>query len=137
LKNILRNKLLPLKIVVSELTKDRAEKQRSTNFQCKRGDKYIPASVKHSKFIFFVLESTSSRERSFCQLKELKGPSTIWMQTFSNSNKKPFMPHTWEWMLLEALVFESSHPQIRGGSWKLPFESSRAFLSCNSRFKIE
>jgi len=35
------------------------------------------------------------------------------------------------------LVFESSHPQIRGGSWKLPFESSRAFLSCNSTFKIE
>jgi hypothetical protein len=32
-------------------------------------------------------------------------------ETFSNLiYKKPFMPHTWE------LLFESSHPQIRGGS---------------------
>jgi hypothetical protein len=51
------------------------------------------------------------------------------MQTFNNLIYiKPFMPHTWE------LLFESSHPQIRGGSWKLLFESSRAILSCNSRF---
>jgi hypothetical protein len=38
------------------------------------------------------------------------------------------MPHIWE------LLFESSHPQIRGGSWKLLFESSRAILNCNSKF---
>jgi hypothetical protein len=40
---------------VSELTKDMVEKQRTTNLQCKRGNKYIPASVKHFKFIFLCI----------------------------------------------------------------------------------